>query len=430
MKIPENEGIILKIPEYERAGYLVDMVIKKDSPSCTLVSEGGLGKSFLVRTMLEQQKKKDEYVIHSGHITPLGLYKLMYENSEKIIVLDDVEEVLKSDVSVGILKAGLWDVKGDGKRDITWATTSEKLGDTPQRFTFNGGIILLCNKIPRKYDAIVSALRTRGLEYEIKLTYNQKLRIFKQLIDEQDFSNVAGFKLTAPDKNRLKKDLEKNTSTVLKNFNFRTVIKLIKYFVYNKINHPNKPGLYLELHKATTKVDEDKELVYQMMKSKLPVSQQVQNFTAKTGRSRETYYRIKKQLDIDIPKNKTRQEKNHTTKSTEPLKQMDKKTDEHNVKEYLVINDDLMKGLINYNLKRESKLKTKNENGVSKLYMMDELVATISKRKDGMLKVNYKENDSIKYKIVNGEKDFHKIYVEIKERIDIVTKRNSLDKFW
>ena len=103
------------------------MVIHKYAPACIIISEGGLGKSYLVRKKLENQCKQDDYIIHSGHITPLALYIMLYKNHDKIIVLDDVEELLKNDNAVGILKAGLWDVMGDGKREITWASTSESI---------------------------------------------------------------------------------------------------------------------------------------------------------------------------------------------------------------------------------------------------------------------------------------------------------------
>jgi len=248
------------------------MVIKGDSPACIIKSEGGLGKSYLVRKMLNQQCNPDRYEIRSGHITPLALYKLLYEHRHDIVVLDDAEGVLNSNISVGILKAALWDVDGNGKREITWASTSEKIGDTPQKFSFNGGIILLCNKIPRKHDAVVAALRTRCLEYEIKLTYKQKLNIFKQLIDDEDFFEITGFKPTKEDREKLKRDLEESTSAVLENFNFRTVVKLMRFYSYGKQYHPDKPDLHLRLHRETNNIDEEKEIVYNLMVSDIPVS--------------------------------------------------------------------------------------------------------------------------------------------------------------
>lgn len=276
------------------------MVIKKLAPACILKSEGGLGKSYLVRKKLKEHCKPDEYEIRNGHITPLSLYKLMYGHKDGIIMLDDVEDVLKNDIAVGILKAGLWDVEGNGKREITWTSTSAKLGDVPQKFTFNGGIILLCNKIPKRNDSVVKAFRTRGLEYEIQLTYKQKLKIFQQLIDSADFFKIAGVNLEKDDREQLKKDLEEHTSVVMENFNFRTVVKLIKFYVYGKQHHPDKPDLYIILHKKTNHVDEEKEIVLNLMKKKLPVSQEVQQFRELTGKSRATYYRIKKILKGEI----------------------------------------------------------------------------------------------------------------------------------
>ena len=42
-------------PKYQNAEYLVDMVIKRKSPAVVLESEGGLGKSYMVQSMVEKQ---------------------------------------------------------------------------------------------------------------------------------------------------------------------------------------------------------------------------------------------------------------------------------------------------------------------------------------------------------------------------------------
>lgn len=113
-----------------------------------------------------------DYVYRSGHITPLSLYILLYENRGRTIIFDDIEELFKNDTAVGILKAALWPIKG--KRIVTYTTTSDKIGDTPQEFEFYGGVILLANKIPREDSPTIQALSTRGLVIRINLTFKQK----------------------------------------------------------------------------------------------------------------------------------------------------------------------------------------------------------------------------------------------------------------
>ena len=61
----------MKIKEYEIPEDLAMMVIEHISPACVLLSEGGLGKSYLVQTLVEKYCPKS-HVYHSGHITPLA----------------------------------------------------------------------------------------------------------------------------------------------------------------------------------------------------------------------------------------------------------------------------------------------------------------------------------------------------------------------
>lgn len=252
----------------------------------------------MVRKMLLDQSERS-YIVKSGHITPLALYKLLYEHMDDIVVLDDVEGVLRSDIAVGILKAGLWDVMGDGKREITWASSSEKLGDTPMSFCFKGGLVLLCNKIPRKYDSTVKALRSRGFELSIHLTYKEKLGICKQLIESKDFYKISGVKLTNKEMNELKNALSEHTSVLLEDFNFRTVVKLIKFYKYNKTFYPENKGLYITLLNETSNIDKRKKLVWDLMNNDelTTVEQQIRIFIAQTGMSKATYYRIKRDLE-------------------------------------------------------------------------------------------------------------------------------------
>ncbi|MCK4349115.1 MAG: hypothetical protein KAW47_10915 [Thermoplasmatales archaeon] len=287
----------MEIPEYQDAKDLIMMVIKRKAPATILVSKGGLGKSYLAKTLVEEYCPND-YEYRTGHITPLALYQLFYDNRDKTVILDDVEEVFGNDIAVGILKPALWAVKG--KREITWASTSQKLGDYPQKFDFTGGIILLANKIPRESNPVVKALKSRALVLEITLTYTQKLRIMKAILDNEKFYSLIGTELNKKDRSKLKADLEKHTSLVTKNFNFRTMEKLVMFYVYGREYHSQNLNRHIELHNATNSIDEDKAIVLEIMLKKLTVQQQIEQFKAKTGKSRATYYRIKKDLELEL----------------------------------------------------------------------------------------------------------------------------------
>ena len=112
----------------------------------------GVGKSFGVETILEEYDAmaklgggvKTEIV--KGSMTPIGLYKTLFNNSSKgdILVFDDCDTVLFDEVCLNMLKAVLDSGK---KRTISWKAESQALRreDIPDRFDFKGGVIFITN---------------------------------------------------------------------------------------------------------------------------------------------------------------------------------------------------------------------------------------------------------------------------------------------
>jgi hypothetical protein len=60
-----------------------------------LFGRPGTSKTHTVRTTLDELNIPYEY--HSGHLTPLGLFDLLAEHHDSVIVLDDVSEAQKSE---------------------------------------------------------------------------------------------------------------------------------------------------------------------------------------------------------------------------------------------------------------------------------------------------------------------------------------------
>jgi hypothetical protein len=115
----------------------------------------GVGKSFGVEKVLskhdlladvanDSQLKK--YEIVKGAMSAIGLYRKLYEYSDKksILVFDDCDSVLLDDLSLNILKAALDSGK---KRMIHWNTDARSLKENgvPNSFEFKGGAIFISN---------------------------------------------------------------------------------------------------------------------------------------------------------------------------------------------------------------------------------------------------------------------------------------------
>ncbi len=119
-----------------------------------LFGRPGTGKTYNIRRTLEQDGVK--YYYHHGHLTPMGLFELLEEHPDCIIVLDDVAEILNQRIAVQILLAALGSQPGEtGVRIVKYHR--QRL-DATVRFT--GGIILISN-LELRAAPLLNALKSR-----------------------------------------------------------------------------------------------------------------------------------------------------------------------------------------------------------------------------------------------------------------------------
>jgi len=186
-----------------RFGILEDMTRackKGDVRAMIVTGPPGVGKSFGVEKVLSKHdvfadvandKKLKKYEVVKGAMSAIGLYKKLYEYSDKksILVFDDCDSVLLDDLSLNILKAALDSGK---KRMIHWNTDSRLLRQegVPNSFEFSGGAIFISNI---KFDHVKSkklrdhleALESRCHYLDLTIdTQREKLLRIKQVVNE------------------------------------------------------------------------------------------------------------------------------------------------------------------------------------------------------------------------------------------------------
>ena len=187
----------------ERFSILDDMtraVKKGDVRAMIVTGPPGVGKSFGVEKVLAkhdvfatvaQNEKLKKYEVVKGAMSAIGLYKKLYEFSDKkcILVFDDCDSVLLDDLSLNILKAALDSSK---KRMIHWNTDSRLLRSegVPNSFEFKGGAIFITNI---KFDNVrskklqdhLAALESRCHYLDLTIdTDREKLLRIKQVVSE------------------------------------------------------------------------------------------------------------------------------------------------------------------------------------------------------------------------------------------------------
>jgi hypothetical protein len=138
-------------------------------------AKGGLGKTkTILRTLAEEGVKP---VILNSHITPMALFESLYRNSDCVIVLDDADSLYRNLAALGILRSALWGGEKNGQRLVTYNSTQSEL---PQSFHFNGQIIFVANVIPRK-NAAFDAVLSRVDVFELDASNEEVIQLMKKL---------------------------------------------------------------------------------------------------------------------------------------------------------------------------------------------------------------------------------------------------------
>ena len=201
LKAETDEQIMTRLGE--RFEILEDMTraVKKGAVTAMIVTgPPGVGKSFGVEKVLSKHdvfadvandSKLKKYEVVKGAMSAIGLYKKLYEFSDKkcILVFDDCDSVLLDDLSLNILKAAL---DSNKKRMIHWNTDSRLLRQegVPNSFEFKGGAIFITNikfdhvrskKLKDHLEAIES--RCHYLDLTID-TEREKLLRIKQVVEQ------------------------------------------------------------------------------------------------------------------------------------------------------------------------------------------------------------------------------------------------------
>ena len=184
----------------ERFGFVSDMVTmlcNGAQASVVITGPGGLGKSYTVSKTLEANGFKDisvldesfevgskvaknKFVVVKGYSTPKGLYRLLYENKDGVIVFDDCDSVLKDPVSLNLLKGAL---DSYSRRIISWRADI-KDEDLPTTFEFKGRVVFISNLASSQID---QAIITRSMAVDLSMTTQQKVDRMRFILASGEF---------------------------------------------------------------------------------------------------------------------------------------------------------------------------------------------------------------------------------------------------
>lgn len=258
-------------------------------------SQGGLGKSRQVLRTLDECGISP--VIINSHITPLALYGTLFQHRDDcVLFFDDTDSMYSSMAHLGLLRSALW----GNPRIVCYG--SSQLKDLPNSFEFTSSCIFAANVIPSKNDAFKAVL-SRCDQFELSATNGEVIEMMRQLskdgfdqltvedceavidyIEEQAEDRQLSLRLLGPSLRKLKYARQEG-------IDWRPLIK-------SQLSALGRKQV------ATKRLDNktaDLKILKEAMKKHPDSPADQQSFwCGRTGKSRASYFRVKKRLEAEI----------------------------------------------------------------------------------------------------------------------------------
>ena len=238
-----------------------------------IIGKRGMGKTFNLIMKLENLKVEG-YNIIKGHISPLSVFKTLYQNKENgVIIFDDIIGLLKNEEILSLL-LGATDYDN---RTVKWIS-SKTLMDLPNSFVFNGKIIILLNHIEQSNE-FLNALKDRCYTISLNFSNEEIIQMLYIIANKRGISyEVVDF-------------LKEMNRASLQNLSLRTLDKTQNiYQTYN--NNGDWKGLAREM----LEYDDVEDVFIEIVGDRQSVKEQVREWIERTGYSRRQFFYLKKQL--------------------------------------------------------------------------------------------------------------------------------------
>jgi hypothetical protein len=263
----------------------VEMVTEGYSNLLMLDAKGGLGKTYNVKKVLDEQKDPHEWHHAKGFTTPIELYKTLWQSRKEgsVLFLDDMSGVTSNTKAIDMLKAA---TDTDGEENWVEYSTSRDIDNPnqhgaalPNTFCFRGTIIMSFNDTPdnRHFDA----LKDRGTFYRLRFTHPERIELIKEVAKKDDFSRLPV---------RVQRETADWIDTIT-DASYEVTIRTFEEVCNMRAFASGKEDAsWQKMALEVFDKDYEKHLIIDMREnSEMPVEQQRKVFCEKTDKS-ETYY--------------------------------------------------------------------------------------------------------------------------------------------
>lgn len=163
---------------------LKDLGLKEILPmNIAPAQKGGEVDEEVREMLLEGEPLVDEgdFIVIKGFSTPKALYRALYDNNGKIIVIDDADGAFADKNAANILKGAL---DSSVPRYISWMTEKKSNDDDlPSRFEFTGRIIFISNLEMSQFPA---AILSRSVHVDLDLTMEEKIERIELILGKYE----------------------------------------------------------------------------------------------------------------------------------------------------------------------------------------------------------------------------------------------------
>jgi len=218
---------------FDFVGKIVKMVASKTTASAIISGSGGLGKTYSVLKALKEAGLRDVtdladfqvgdrldtskcFRVVKGYGSAKGLFRTLQESNGMVIVMDDIDSVLRDPVALNLLKGAL-DSYGD--RYVSWLADIRDQ-DLDRTFKFTGQIIFITNVSSEKLD---QAVKSRAMVVDLSMTRDEMLERMRTIAASSEFLP----EIDATPKREALDFLQENLDRIA-NLSLRTLIQTVK----------------------------------------------------------------------------------------------------------------------------------------------------------------------------------------------------------
>ena len=262
--------------------------------------EGGIGKRFGVITTLTEMKKP--FVLHNTRLSAPAFFQSLEKHPKVVHVVEDVENIFNDRTNMNLLRSALWgqkDKSGKQQRFVTYG-----IHPTERTVQFEGQIIFTGNR-PLLNIPELRALATRIPTLHLAVTRQELVALMKE-ISQKEYRTDKGVLSSALCGEVLQYFLSEYPADGL--YDIRILVRAFddRLGVMKLGNKISSSWQNLIRSQLTGKVEppvnrceeskRDMNIALELSKSTLTKSKRVEEWTKRTGKSRDTYYRLLREL--------------------------------------------------------------------------------------------------------------------------------------